>query len=67
MSLRKREFSELKMWLKMKMAKWLSKTKEDKREVEAREEVLESLARKLTPAEEDPRKPLEALKNSLKS
>jgi hypothetical protein len=67
MSLRKREFSELTMWLKMKMAKWLSKTKEDRGEVEAREEVLELPERKMTAAGEDPRKPLEALKNSLKS
>jgi hypothetical protein len=66
MSLRKREFSELKMWLKMKMAKWLSKTKEDRGEVEAEEEVLELPEKKMA-AGEDPRKPLEALKNSLKS
>jgi len=49
------------------MAKWLSKPKEDRREVEAREVVLESLVKKTVAAEPAPRKPLEEPRSSLKS
>ena len=66
MSLMTMEFSELMMSSKMKMVKWSSKMKEDRRE--AREEVLVSLERRVTdPRDRDQRKPPEEPRNSLKS